>query len=31
MIRSFLITLASFGATAILIIGSSAQGPGLIG
>lgn len=30
MIRTFVIGLASFGATALLIIGSSATGPGLI-
>ncbi len=30
MLRSFVITLASFAATALLIIGSSTPGPGFI-
>jgi hypothetical protein len=31
MIRSLFCGVASFAATALLILGSSAQGPGLIG
>lgn len=30
MVRSFIITLVSFAATSLLVIASSAQGPGFI-